>query len=504
MNICKPCSRNPEGFAMRKILIPLFVLFCFALVAQPHVLPSLEIRSEGTLLAPFPKKPVTFPEEIAPDSLMSQVPPVFSLRHKLPKPKPGTVHPLRLDFDMDTSVRSSLSFSHRPQNRFVSLWRLDGDFAVPATDFYRSSLALGINTRTGELLPSFYQFAFQRSQTASFTGETYSFSTQEHFDSIDLGALDFQDLRTRFSLEKAYQNLDEESSSHFAFGFDHSHILRFEKQRMANRLMVQERQVGLALQYRAPWFSKELSRFDLGLMTDFHHILPALDINKRMIFSKGRYLELGNKSEIKALSRYEIAETHPWVYLPARPRLEMKPIDLYFRGWKLWDGTLLHHAGLGQNLRFFYNQPDVYAPDSQALLRQASVFDWEVSGEALLNYKGCQIRQDLALDFQWLKDGAWVSRAYTPRWKAKTQASYTLKELDLWASLEQQWFSEDENGNLLPNVFDLSLGLSLPVFQDLRLSLSLDNLFNTVHPAPGTLPKPGRSLRLGLSWLPLK
>lgn len=486
----------------KKILIPLFVLALGALMAQPHILPSVDIRSEGLLLAPFPKKPVNFPEEITPDSLLAQIPPVFSLRHKLPKAIPGTVHPYRLEFDTDTSTRTSLSFSHRPKDRFVSLWRLDGDFAVPATDFYRSSLALGLNVRTGELLPSFYQFAFQRSQTASFTGESYSFSTQKHFDSIDFGVVDFKDLRSRLSLEKANQSLEEESSSTFAFGYEHSHILRYEKHCIKNRLVVQERQAGVALQYRALWLRNELSRFDLGLMTDFHHILPALDISKRMIFPKGRYLELGNKSEMKALSRYEIAEIHPWVYLPAKPRLQMKPLDLYLRGWKLWDGSLLHHAGLGQNLKFLYNQPDIYAPDGQALLRQARVLAWEVMGEARLNYKGCEIRQDLILDFEWLKDDSWISRAYTPRWKANTQASYMLKELELWAFLEQHWFSEDENGDLLPNVFDLSLGMNLPVFPQLRLSLSLYNLFNTPHPAPGNLPEPGRSLRLGFRWLP--
>lgn len=487
---------------MRKILILLFVLTCVSLMAQPHVLPTVDIRSESLLLAPFPKKPVNFPEEIAPDSLLSQIPPVFSLRHKLPKAIPGTVHPCRLEFDMDTSTRTSLSFSHRPKDRFVSLWRLDGDFGVPATDFYRSSLALGLNVRTGELLPSCYQFAFLRSQTASFTGESYSFSTQKHFDSIDFGAVDFKDLRSRLSLEKAYQSLEEESSSAFAFSYEHSHILRYEKHSFINRFLIQERQVGVALQYRVPWLRNELSRIDLGLITDFHNIMPALDISKRIIFPKGRYLELGNKSEIKAFSRYEVAEKYPWVYLPARPKLEMKPLDLYLRGWKLWDGSLLHHAGLGQNLKILYNQPDIYAPEGQALMRQARVLAWEVLGEARLNYKGCEIRQDLILDFEWLNDGSWISKAYTPRWKANTQASYTLKELELWAFLEQRWFSEDENGALLPNVFDLSLGMSLPIFPTLRLSLSLDNLFNTPHPSPGNLPEPGRSLRLGFRWLP--
>ncbi len=488
---------------MRKILFPLFLFACLSLLAQPYVLPSLEIRSEGPLLAPFPKKPVTFPQEAVPDSLLPQIPPVYSLRHNPAKPQAGTRHPFRLEMDMDTSVRTSFSFSHRPQNHFVSLWRLDGDFWVPATDYYRSGLALGLSTRSGELLPSHHQFSFQKSQTAAFTGETYSYSTQKDFESIDFGAVDFKDIRSRLSLEKTSQNLYEDSFSSFNLGLNHSHIMRFERQSFVNRFVFQERELGLALQYRAPWLQEWLPRFDLGLMTDFHHILPALDIHKRLVFLGGKYLELGNKTEIKTLSRHEVSETLPWVYLPSRPRLEMKPLDIYLQGWKIGDGTLLRHVGLGQNLRFSYNQPDVYAPASQAFLRQASVFSWELGGEAGLNIQGCRLDQDLSLDLQWLKTETWSLRPYSPRLKAKTQASYALKELDIWTSLDQRWFSQDESRQALPNVFDLSFGFTWPIFPDLRLSMSLQNLFDTKYPAPGGLPESGLGLRFAFRWLPL-
>lgn len=489
---------------MRKILLfPLFLFACLSLVAQTYVLPSLEIRSEGSLLAPFPKKPVSFPQKAVPDSLLPQIPAVYSLRHNPPKPQAGTRHPYRLELDMDTSVRTSLSFSQRPKNHFLSFWRLDGDFSVPATDYYRSALALGINTRSGEILPSQHQFSFQKSQTAAFTGETYSYSTQKNFESIDLGTVDFNDVRSRLSLEKTSQNLYEESFSSFNLGLNHSHIQRFEGQSFANRIVFQERELGLALQYRAPWLQDWLPRFDLGLMTDFHHILPALDVHKRLIFPGGKYLEMGNKTEIKAFSRHEVSETLPWVYLPSRPRLEMKPLDLYLQAWKIGNGTLLRHAGLGQNLRFSYNQPDVYASESQAFLRQARVFGWELSGEAGLNIKGCRLDQDLALDLQWLKTDTWGVRPYSPRLKAKTQASYALKELDIWTSLNQRWLSQDESGQSLPNVFDLSFGFTWPLLPDLRLSVSLENLFDTKYPSPGVLPESGLGLRLAFRWLPL-
>lgn len=491
---------------LQNILI-LSLLLCSALLfAQPQVLPSVEIRSESSVKAPLLKKPVAFPVEVPTDTIPPQIPRVFTLRYKLPEPSAGTIRPLYLDLSADTSFETSLTASWYPAWQKISLLKLKADFAVPATDFSRSSLSANVQSNFGGFMRFNHLLSWQQSQAPGFGAGSVSYAIENHYPELDVKELRFEALRTQLTLEGIEQELAAKSSD-FAFGLTHSHVLQVDGHKFSNRLVLQDTAFGISAQYRAPWLANHLPELDLGLMTDFRHILPALDFHKRLILSRGKYLEIGNHTELQNMSFQDLRESYHWSFLPPGERLVMIPLNLYLQGWQDFNNedALITRVGVHQTIRFSYNQPELTIRDfsGQTHLRQTDIFTYRLGADLGLHYWGWDIKQDLNLNLEYLQDENWRSRPYSPLLKASTEAKYKLGELDLLATLNQEYFSRNEYGQKLPGIFDLSLGLQYPLRPGLRLTATLDNIFHTPYQRYGNLPESGRTFRIAFRYLPL-
>lgn len=489
------------------VLLPLLAA-AICLQAQPRVLPTVEIRSDASIQAPLIKKPVDFPLSVPTDSIPPRVPPVFALRHQPAKPSSGTVAPLHLEMSTDTSAETQLAASVYPWSETLPLIRLDAALFVPRAGFASTAINAGAQTNFAADLRLNHLLSWQQAKAGNFNTGALSYGLAHSFPALNLAEVNLADLRTDLSLEGLEQDLDGAVSSDFALGIRHSHELDWRGYQLANSLVLQDTAFGLALQYQTPWLQGHLDKLDLGLMTDFVHLLPALDIHKRFLLDRGRYLEVGNRADLQNRTFQTLREQYPWSVLPERERLVMTPLNLYLSGWQQWNSedALFSLAGLRQNLSYSYNQPQLYVRDvsGHTWLRQEDVFSYRLGGDLRLHYLGWEIAQDLSLNLEYLPDDRWRRRPFSPLLSAGTTASRKLGELDILATLDQRYWQRDEFEAQLPPVFDLSLELRYSLRPGLALTASLANIFHTPHQDFGDIPQRGRSFMIAFRYLPLR
>lgn len=496
---------------MRKYLpsmLAAVLLACAPLVAQPQELPSVEIRSDAAVKAPLVKKPLLFPGDNPPDSIPPLIPPVFSLRHKQAAPPRGTIRPFHLELSTGTDFETKLAASFYPASPLIPLLRLDADLWVPGANFTRGTLNAGLQTNFDPQWRLNHLLSWQQARAWNFSSEALSYSLANHHAGAELAGFSFSDLRTGLALESGQQNLSGAASSDFALGLRHSHRLQRQNLQFTNRLVLQDTAFGLSAQYHAPWLQAQLPELKLGLMTDFIHVLPALDFHKRVHLGRGRYLEASNRSEFHNLGFQRLREQYPWTVLPDRERVVMTPLNLSLSGWQAFNNEdgLFYLLGFKQNLRFDYNQPQLYVRDvlGQTWLRQTDILSYRLGAELSLQLWGWEIDQDLKLNLEYLQDDNWRRKPFSPILSARTEARHGFGELGFLATLDQQYWRRDEFDQPLPAVFDLGFGLRLPLRADLNLTASLSNAFNSKSGNFGNLPNPGRTFRIAFLYLPLR
>ncbi len=495
-------------FGYRFPVLALLLLLCAALIAQTQVLPSVEIGSDTAVKAPLIKKPVSNPGDVPADSIPPRVPPVFALKHKLPSLPQGTIRPLRLDLGTGTDFETKLSASFYPSSRKVPLLRVDADLWVPRSSFSRATVNASAQTNFTRDLRFNHLLSWQRATAADFSSGALSYGLANHHTEAGLSGFSFSDLYTDLTLEGGDQNLAGTATSDFALGFRHSHRLDWQGHQFTNRLVLQDTAFGLSAQYRAPWLARHLPELELGLMTDFIHILPAVDFHKRFLLGPGRYLEISNRTEFQSRTLQQLREQYPWTVLPDRERVVMTPLNFSLSGWQAFNAedALIQLLGIHQGLRFSYNQPQLYVRDvlGQTYLRPTDIFSYRLGADSRLLWWDWKIAQEVELNLEYLQDDNWRRRPFSPILSSSTEAAYSFGELDLSVILQQLYWRLDEFDQPLPAVFDLGLGLQYPVRPELRLKASLNNIFNSYYQDFGNIPERGRTFRISFSYLPLR
>ena len=488
-------------------LILVCVWVCLSsLAAQPRVLPPVEIGSDAQVKAPLIKKPVPLSQDVPTDTIPPQIPPVFSLSHRLPESAARPSQHLHLELITDTSFKTSLTASYNPSWSKLPLLKLNTGIAVPATDFANAWVEASIRTNIPNSFKLDHLLAWQQAQAPDFQTETASYSLYNVYPLVQTGALNISEITTRLALEEMAQSHGGAQTSDFALGLNHSHELRWRELKFTNRLALQDTALGMAAQVRLPWLQRHLPELDLGLMTDFIHVLPAIDLHKRVLLGRGGYLEISNRTERQNSRFRNLRILYPWAVLPLREQIGLTPMNLTLAGWKSWDNedALFQQAGVQQNLRFSCHQPELHGIDTtgQTSLSWQDILSYRLGGNLRLRLLGCEIEQDLELNLEYLQDQNWLRRPLSPLFKAETRAGYSLGDLDILATLDQQYWRRDGLNQPLPATVDLGLGLEYPVRPNLRLSASLDNIFNSSYHDPGNLPGSSRRFSLKFSYLP--
>jgi len=498
----------PRPASRRAIFLILVCLaWTLALTAQPQILPPVEIGSDTVVKAPLLKKALLFPTEVPSDSLAPLVPRVLEVKHEPPALMQGLIRPLYLNLGMNSSFGAGLHASYYPTLRFMPLLSLDANLGVPDSNRFLTRTDGHLQTRFGPKFSLDHGLVFQNSRGDDFSSSLFGYFLHNELRELKLGPLEFSGFKTRLSLENLDQSATAVSDVKFIPGFEHSHSLSWKKHNLRNGFWLQDDSHALSIQYKVPFISSATPELDLGLMTDFHRLLPAVDIHKRIVLKPNLYLELSNQAKLRGHSYSQLGEIHPWTLLPEGEQFTLVPLDLSLKAYQLFrQEGFLSMLSFSHNASFAYNEPllGTLENGNQTILSHQKLLANHSALDLRLNLFGLKLNQSLNLDLEHLPGSDWQRRPYSPMFRAVTSTSFAFGDTEISASFDQAYAQEDELGKQLPEILDLSLSLLYPLSRDLRLKASLANIFNTPYRNYGDLPQAGRTLFVSVSYLPLR
>jgi hypothetical protein len=486
---------------------------CLCLLTVPSLLmsvvkelPDVVIGSDFSAKAPLIKKELLPRMYADSDSLQPENPVVCSLRHKAPMAATYKVSPLALRVGTDTSSRTYLKASYHP-DRYFDIVSFATDLSVPGAGRSGTKMRLSAGMQRFTIGVLDLSLAFQKSVADSFTRSGTSAMAGHYFRSFVSGDLTLQDIRTRLSFSLMKQTLANSTSPVRSIELTNTHELDWQGLHARNSVFIGNSGLGISSGVRIPWLKEYLHSCDLGLMTDFVHILPYLDLHSRWLLPNLMLIDLNNSPGLHNVDSELLAANHPWSALSVRNKLTLTPLDTSFSINKTFQsGNIIHRAAFKQNLLYDYNLPLL---TSDPWGRQTSVSYGDrflASSEfcADLTISAWKIDQSISLNLEYLPGSAWKRRPFSPLVRLKTEASTQIREVELCGCLNQEYWQRDEQNKAQKPVFNLGISAKYRINQDLKLVAGLENLFNTPYHDFGNLPTRGRSIFFALDYTPVR
>ena len=493
------------------LLSPYLTLILFLipqiLSAQTQTLPPIEISSEIAPKAPIIKKPLLLTVEIPKDSIPSYLPRVYTAKYKQPEIIDQELPPLSLNLGMKSDFSAYLYASIFTHKSHIPLLDIDGSFYVPGINRSLKSL----QTR---VLSDFYPFSelahnllYQEATSDSFSSSLISYTLYSPANNIATGNLSLNNLQTWINLEDISQKEGQDSLDDFSLGIRHSHYFTWKNNTFANLFLYQDSAWGINSRYKINLKPGKYPTIEAGLMTDFTHLLPSINLHKNWIIAPGKQLELANQTELKSSSLATYKSDSPWTLVPEKDYIIMSPLNLSSFYWikfksenPIWD-----KIGFGQYIKFSYNVPSISANpiSGQTYYHYDKVFSYQPQMEFSFKIKDLNCYQNLILNMEFLPNKNWQRKSYSSLLTANTSVNTKYKNLNLITTLQQEYFRFDENQNYLPFIFDLSFEVQYPIEENLMLSAQLQNIFHTPYQMPGNLPSSGRAFFIMLKYCPL-
>ena len=493
-------------FLLLPYLILLIGIIPQVLVAQTQKLPPVEISSEVAPKAPLIKKPLNFNFEIPQDSIPPYLPRVYTAKYMPPAITDKEMQPLSLNIGMKSEFSSYLYAALFTNNSQLPFIDFDGNFSVPGTNRSLKNLQLRALSDFHPLPEFAHNLQYQEASSDSFSSSMVSYTLFAPAKNLTKGKISLNQVQTWINVENLNQKDNQDSVDDFSFGIRHSNDFTFKDNTFSNLFLFQDSAWGIKAQYHINLTPEKYPALEAGLMTDFNHLLPSINLHKRWITGPGKQLELENKAELTSFSLAHLKSNSPWTIVPEKDYICMSPLNLsnfYWINFKP-ENRLWNKIGFGQNIKFSYNVPSIYSNpvSGQTYYRFEEVFSYQPQMEFSFQVKDLNCYQNLKVNMEFLPDKNWQRKSYSPLLTAYTSIKSKYKNLNLITTLEQEYFRYDEDHNYLPFIFDLSLEAQYPIEENLLLSLQLQNLFNTPYQLPGNLPSSGRTVFLLLKYRP--
>lgn len=480
------------------------LFFPAMLLAQPQILPSVEIGSDLIIKAPIVKKQLPFPVEVPADSLASFIPREMRIEHTPLAPQWKTMRPFHLWLHGDSSYQGNLCLSMHPAWYHLPLIRIGGSHQDPGGGYNLSELGIHVQTRFSKNFTLSHDVHYQDARVDSSASEILGYELSHSRESLGLGAAQFRDSRTHLVLEDMISG--DEPGNGLAYGLRHSHRFFWGWFRLQNEFLWQDDSPGLSVKFHVPVSSGGIPDLDLGAITDFQQVLPAVDIHKRIDAAPGFYLEISNHASLKSWPLKELAKGYPWSALPEEIPITLKPLDLSLQAFKVFqEESFVQRVSLSHNSGYSLDEPTLrIIPGSD----ETEVFFQDILANTTtldLSFKllGLKLEQSFELNLANLPDGDWQRLPYSSLLCAKTRIRRIWGRFACVAGFDQHYLIEDEEGNELSSIMDLGLDLRYDISSEISLTASLSNLLDHKYQNFGNLPEGGRTFSLGLSYLPL-
>lgn len=492
------------------LLIPCFILLMVIipeyLSAQTQKLPPVEISSDVTPKAPLIKKPLLLNFEVPEDSIPFYLPRVYTAKYMLPEIADKELQPLSLNLGMKSDYSAYFDAFLFTHNSLIPYLDFNSNFYIPGTNRLLKTLQVNTLLDVHPFPESVHNLFYQDTSSDSFSSSLISYNLFVPANDIVYGKISLHQLQTWINVENINQKDNQDTRDDFSLGIRHSNDFSYKNNTFSNSFLFQDSALGINVQYHLNFIPEKYPEIEAGLMTDFNHLLPSVNLHKRWILGPGKQLELANNAEIKSFSLKKLKSDSPWTSVPEKDYISMSPLNLYNFYWikfkpenRIWD-----KFGLGQNIKFSYNVPSIYSNplSDQTYYRYEKVFAYQPQMEFSFKVKKLNCYQNLKLNMEFLPDNNWKRKSYSPLLTANTSITAKYKNLNIITTLEQEYFRYDENYSYLPVILDLSLEALYPIEENLMLSLQLQNIFNTPYQLPGNLPSSGRAFFISLKYRP--
>lgn len=478
----------------------LLLLACAVLYAQPQILPTVEISSADSVRAPLYRKELTFPSEVPADSLLNYVPSGTPVAYVQPQLSKDYHRVARFCLDLDSSLAGALSGTFYLDRKILPLLAFDARASYPEGDSYTQSFGLYAQTRLGKHWLLSHRLDWLDSEHDGFSSSGLGYSLDHRADSLRAFKLSLNQVVSRFSLGQLTQRLGAWDSDEFGFLLKHSHELSFPSLSLKNALLLQDGTFGLASLYQDAQWPGTATDLRLGLMTDFTHLLPAVELFHRFTLAPDRYLELANRPSLDGTQFNALALTHPFSQVPEDAEIAMTPLNFSLQAWQGFGKVgPLQLLGFSHTARYTYNEPQIFSlPGSQTAQAYADILNNVTRLELRLSLGEIKLEQCLELNLEHLPAANWRRKSHSPLLRAATEAWLDLRKLRFALTLEQRYWQTDELGDALPAYANLGLSVSHQLQRGINLKLGLDNLLNTPEYFPGNLPSRGRNAFLAL------
>lgn len=494
-----------KSFPCLLLLVTAIIYFVPAMLfSQPQVLPTVEIESDSILRAPLHKKQLIFPREIPADSLHVLVPREFDLRHKAPVIENAATKPGFVTFGMDSSFSSFTRISLWEPHRRVPLISLLGEASIPGKNRGYQTYKATSQVMAGKDLLLEADLGWQKSKQDSLRLNDFCLQVSNHDYKVNLGSVTISQASTSLALDVWNQHLGSNKHSDTDIRLSNHHKMELSALQLSNSLLLKGNSLGLATALRLPIAGAHAPELDLGLMTDFVHLLPVFDYHQRFVFKPDMWLEISNSSSLSSQAGLSLGYDYPYTTRSGQDYLSLTPLNLNIQAWRVWPANqFMKRMGLSHKLCYIYNEP-------QPALSRDSVYTLVKAADLLQNISTLELKavtgawvveQNLQLNIENLPGSDYARKAHSPLLMAKTQVSKNFGASSLELSLEQLYLQKDANQKKLPAVIDLGLCFQTPITKDLSLVARIDNLFNTIHRGFGNLPDKSRAFGFTLRYL---
>ena len=499
---------------MRRTLIVTFTLLLALLSAQPRQLPVVEIQGEGQVKIPLSQRgPLQFVAEAPRDSIPYLTPTTLPMAlgtFGLPRARLKGAFEARMGTDFTLDLKARLHGLH-PALPYL---RVNIEEQALPNSFDRQSFEAFAKVVPDSTMEFDTRLRWQSADAAAYQQSAFNLAFFHRADSLRDRNWVLRNLSSSLWWENSSQLHDGSRTRHHNPGFWHSHSLETGKHRVDSRFGSSMGRFGLGSVYELPLKYPGLKKAQAGLMTDFRHLLPMLEVSYEKVFNPRFRLVAGNYPSLEPLTRSELAELYPWAGQPRLGRMPMSPLDLRIAV----DHTLPPLFGLQPGPRektpqnslriswrsaYDYNRPVLRAATVAAtpVVSMEPAWNNALSADARIRLPWGWLEQTLSLPLEHLPHQRLIRSPYSPMLTASTAFTYKIGTFDASIRLAQYLHQEDQLGHNLPEVSDLSIKAAYSPCPALQLTAELLNVFNTPRHLWKGLPDQGRELRVGARYL---
>ncbi|PKN78380.1 MAG: hypothetical protein CVU48_08480 [Candidatus Cloacimonetes bacterium HGW-Cloacimonetes-1] len=491
------------------ILVILMLIMSFQLLAEPVLLPDLEITGNSSIRSFLYKKHV-LPDStfIINDSLSTFIPNVGWITEAEPK-----VQELVRNGVVSASVNSSnqiyLDASLYNTGSLTELIKYNMQFEYPELDQVFFDNHLYIELPNNSVITDRFSTTYHVSKLDAHRLQYYALDFYLRTSEFPFKSFSYANLQTTLGLSYFSQNNIIDQKNSFAPRFKHKGRITNDAFEIDNTLLFTDMNPGLY----ADIYAFELFKYPIldithwGMMMDSQRILPTIRFNYEYIPDYNKSLQISNTPTLVINDKEDLARKYRWYAFVSNPRYIKKPLNLEIEYSVLTAKPLL---GLWDRFVVFAYSSMAYDIALPLTSYNNTVpligFNDQFSNSVGLNagyiqLGGMKISQEIRTNLSYVTNRDMIRAPYTPLFQFDTELTGKYHSISYKANLTQEYDILDHNQKHINEVVDISFAAQYNIAKSTTIQASLRNLLNTKNYVFKGLPAEGIRLEFGINHI---